>query len=330
MKKLKIGSIELNSNVVLAPMAGITDITYRTICKEMGAGLVHTEMISAKGLYYQDRKTEELMKINGKNRPVSMQIFGSDPHIISYVVEKYINNRNDIDIIDVNMGCPAPKIVKNGEGSALMKNPELAVKIVKEMKKASSKPVTAKIRKGFDSNNINAVEFAKMLEQAGVDAIAVHGRTREQMYDGKADLDIISKVKKAVSVPVIGNGDVIDAKSAKHLFEATNCDAIMIGRGAMGNPWIFREIRDGLNNREIVYPDFNEKIDVCIKHYENAIKYNGEAKAVREMRKHIAWYLKGFKDSKKIKDKINSEKSSSTVIKILMEYKNSLQADKQN
>ncbi|WP_123054811.1 tRNA dihydrouridine synthase DusB [Clostridium sp. JN-1] len=326
---MKIKNLEFKNNIFLAPMAGVTDIPFRELCKKMGAGLVYSEMISAKALTEKNKNTYDMLKVSPQESPIAVQLFGSDPFVMAKCCELF-NDNPDVCILDINMGCPAPKIVKNGEGSALMKNPELAVKIVKEMKKASSKPVTAKIRKGFDSNNINAVEFAKMLEQAGVDAIAVHGRTREQMYDGKADLDIISKVKKAVSVPVIGNGDVIDAKSAKHLFEATNCDAIMIGRGAMGNPWIFREIRDGLNNREIVYPDFNEKIDVCIKHYENAIKYNGEAKAVREMRKHIAWYLKGFKDSKKIKDKINSEKSSSTVIKILMEYKNSLQADKQN
>lgn len=326
---MKIQNLEFKNNIFLAPMAGVTDMPFREICKEMGSELVYSEMISAKALTEKNKNTYDMLKVSQEESPIAVQLFGSDPLVMAECCELF-NDNPDVCILDINMGCPAPKIVKNGEGSSLMKNPELAVKIIKEMKKESKKPVTAKIRKGFDSKNINAVEFAKMLEQAGIDAIAVHGRTREQMYEGKADWDVIGKVKKAVSVPVIGNGDVVDAESAKHLFEVTNCDAIMIGRGAMGNPWIFREIRDGLSDKEIVYPDFNEKIDVCIKHYEKAIKYNGEAKAVREMRKHIGWYLKCFKDNKKIKDKINSEKSSSNVIKILMEYKNSLQFNEQN
>lgn len=230
MKTLKIGTVELENSVLLAPMAGVTDITYRTICKEMGAGLVYTEMISAKGLYYKDGKTEKLMKINEKNRPVSIQIFGSDPHIMSYVVEKYINERNDIDIIDINMGCPAPKIVKNNDGCYLMKTPVIAGEIIKEIKKVTKKPVTAKIRSGWDENSINAAEFAKVLEFNGLDMVVVHGRTREQFYTGKADYNIINKVKNSVNIPVVGNGDIYTQFDAVKMIEETNCDGVMIGR----------------------------------------------------------------------------------------------------
>lgn len=225
MKKLKIGKIELKTNVILAPMAGVTDITYRTICKEMGAGLVHTEMISAKGLYYQDKKTEDLMKINESNRPVSVQIFGSDPDIMAYVVEKYINTRSDIDIIDINMGCPAPKIVKNKDGCYLMKEPDLAGRIINKIKKVSNKPVTAKIRAGWSSDSINAVEFAKILEYNGLDMVTVHGRTRDQFYSGKADYKIIGQVKKSVTIPVTGNGDIYRPEDAVQMIKETNCDA---------------------------------------------------------------------------------------------------------
>jgi tRNA-dihydrouridine synthase B len=263
MKKLKIGKIELKYNVVLAPMAGVTDITYRTICKEMGAGLVHTEMISAKGLYYQDKKTEDLMKINENNRPVSVQIFGSDPDIMSYVVEKYINTRPDIDIIDVNMGCPAPKIVKNKDGCYLMKEPELAGKIINKIKNVSNKPLTAKIRSGWSSDSINAVEFAKILEYNGLDMITVHGRTRDQFYAGKADYKIIGQVKKNLNIPVTGNGDIYCPQDAVKMIEETNCDAVMIGRGILGNPWLIMNTVKVLNkDTELFTPSPEERINM--------------------------------------------------------------------
>lgn len=320
---MKIQNLEFKNNIFLAPMAGVTDMPFREICIEMGAGLVYSEMVSAKALIENNKKTFKMLKVSEKEAPIAVQLFGNDPLVMAECCELF-NDNEEVCILDVNMGCPAPKIVKNGEGSALMKNPGLAIKIVKEMKKASIKPITVKIRKGFDRNDVNAVEFAKALEEAGIDAIAVHGRTREQMYEGKSDLSVIRRVKMAVSVPVIGNGDVVDFDSAKNLFTITGCDAIMVGRGSMGNPWIFKEINAGLSNKKVFHPGFSEKIDICIKHYESAIKYNGEDKAVREMRKHIGWYLKGFKDNKKVKDMINSEKSSKNVIKILTEYKNSI------
>ena len=321
MKKLKIGSIELNSNVVLAPMAGITDITYRTICKEMGAGLVHTEMISAKGLYYQDRKTEELMKINGKNRPVSMQIFGSDPDIMSYVVEKYINNRSDVDIIDVNMGCPAPKIVKNKDGCFLMKEPELAGKIINKIKRVSCKPVSAKIRSGWSIDSINAVELARILEFNGLDMVSVHARTREQYYSGKADYKIINEVKKSVKIPVVGNGDIYSPQDAVKMIEETNCDAVMIGRGILGNPWLIMNTVKILNNDSDFYiPSQLDKINMIKRHACMLADELNENIAILEMRKFAAWYTKGMKDSSQIRNSINKITSADELYKILDKY----------
>lgn|SRR3712207_3886327 len=320
---MKIGNLNFKNNVFLAPMAGVTDIAYRGLCKEMGCGLVYTEMISAKGMYYNNENTKKLLMLSKEEKPVAAQIFGSDPLVMARACE-ILNEDDGVCIIDINMGCPAPKIVKNGEGSALMKTPELAAKIVMEMKKISKKPVTVKFRKGFDNDNINAVEFAKRMEQAGADAVAVHGRTRAQMYEGKADWDIIRRVKEAVDIPVIGNGDVFSAEKAFQLKEETNCDGIMIARGAMGNPWIFKQIQLAFNNEEVIYPTPEEKIDMCIRHLKLAIQYHGELKAVREMRKHIAWYIKGIKNCTDIKNKINVEKESDNVIKILTEYKSML------
>ncbi|KLU76296.1 tRNA dihydrouridine synthase DusB [Clostridium botulinum] len=317
---MKIGNLNFENNVFLAPMAGVTDIAYRGLCKEMGCGLVYTEMISAKGMYYNNENTKKLLMLSKEEKPVAAQIFGSDPLVMARACE-ILNEDNGVCIIDINMGCPAPKIVKNGEGSALMKTPELAAEIVLEMKKTSKKPVTVKFRKGFDNDNINAIEFAKRMEQAGADAIAIHGRTRAQMYEGKADWDIIRRVKESVNIPVIGNGDVFSAEKAFQLREETNCDGIMIARGAMGNPWIFKQIQLALNNEEVIYPTSEEKIDMCIRHLNLAIQYHGELKAVREMRKHIAWYIKGIKNCTDIKNKINVEKESHNVIKILTEYK---------
>ncbi len=321
MKKLKIGNIELNTNVVLAPMAGVTDLTYRSICKEMGAGLVYTEMISAKGLYYKDRKTEYLMKINGENRPVSLQIFGSDPKIMAYVVEKYINNRRDIDIIDVNMGCPAPKIVKNGDGCSLMRNPELAGQIIYEIKKVSNKPLTAKIRSGWSPDVINASEFAKILESNGLDMVAVHGRTREQFYTGKADYNIINEVKRNIKIPVVGNGDIYTPQDALKMVDETNCDAVMIGRGILGNPWlIMNTVKILNNNRDFFIPSQLDRINMIKKHASMLVDELDEKIAILEMRKFAAWYMKGMKNSSEVRASVNKITTKDELFQILEEY----------
>lgn len=328
MNRLKIKDLTLENNVILAPMAGITDITFRTICKEFGAGLVSTEMVSAKGLYYKDKKTEELIKTNENDRPVSMQIFGNEPEIMAYVVETIINDLKNIDIIDINMGCPAPKIVKNGDGSALMKNPKLAGEIVKKVKAASKKPLTVKFRSGWDSGSINAVEFAKIIEANGADAITVHGRHREQFYSGKADYNIIKEVKKNVSIPVIGNGDVFTVEDAFKLVNETNCDGIMVARGVLGNPWLIMNLVNALNgDNKTVVPTPSQRIEM-LKRHANMLSYQlPERLTVLEMRKHAGWYIKGLKKSSEIRCEINKIDSLESLYELLDSYINTLEVE---
>lgn len=294
MEKIKIGSVELDNNCILAPMAGVTDLPFRVLCKEQGAGLVCMEMVSAKAILYGNKNTEEMLTVTNEERPASLQLFGSDPDVISRIAHE-IEDRN-FDILDINMGCPVPKIVNNGEGSALMKNPKLVHEIVSKTVRAVSKPVTVKIRKGFDEEHINAVEIAKIVEDAGAAAIAVHGRTREQYYEGKADWDIIAKVKESVSIPVIGNGDVVDGPSAMKMLEHTKVDGFMIGRAAQGNPWIFKEIPYYLEHGVAMPRPSAEDMRQMIKRHATMLtKIKGEYIGVREMRKHIAWYTTGIR-----------------------------------
>lgn len=305
---MKIGNVELDNPYILAPMAGVTDLPFRLLCKEQGAGLLCMEMVSAKALQYKNKNTKALLAIHPKEYPVSLQLFGSDPQIISEQAKRI--EELPFQILDINMGCPVPKVVRNGEGSALMKNPKLVYEIVKQTVKAIKKPVTVKIRKGFDDTCINAVEIAKVIEEAGASAVAVHGRTREQYYSGKADWEIIRQVKEAVSIPVIGNGDVTSGEKAIAIQKETGCDGVMIGRGAQGNPWIFHELVE--YEKTGVLPERPSKEEIkktMLRHARLQIEFKGDYLGIREMRKHVAWYTKGMEGSAKLRDDINKVES---------------------
>lgn len=308
MKPLQIGDVTLENNLVLAPMAGITDLPFRLLCKEQGTGLVCMEMVSAKAILYKNKNTEELLQIDEREHPVSLQLFGSDADIISEMA-KQIEER-PFDILDINMGCPVPKVVNNGDGAALMKNPLLAGKIIEKTVKAIKKPVTVKFRKGFDEEHVNAVELAHIAEESGAAAVTVHGRTREQYYSGKADWDIIRQVKEAVQIPVIGNGDIFSGADAAAMERQTGCDGFMVARGAQGNPWIFKQILHYLESgEELEKPDFKEVADMLLRHARLLLKYKGDYVGIREMRKHAAWYTKGCRNSAKLRGRINEVES---------------------
>lgn len=316
LKKLKIGSVELQNNIIAAPMAGVTDLPYRLILKDMGAGLVTTEMVSAKAILYKNKNNAVILRTEEAERPVAVQLFGADPMIMSAMAERI---SEPFAIIDVNMGCPVPKIVNNGEGSALMKDPEQAYKVLEMMARVLKKPVTVKFRKGFDDDHINAVEFAKMAESAGVAAITIHARTRQQMYSGKADWDMIRRVKEAVKIPVIGNGDIFEPEDAARMIEETGCDGVALARGIKGNPWLVKRtaalIETGDAGPE---PSTEEKKAMILRHTELMIKYKGEHMGILEMRKHLAWYTQGLPGSAKLRGLMN-EMSTEDELKRLVD-----------
>ena len=304
IRTLQIGNVTLENNLILAPMAGVSDLPFRLLCREQGAGLVCMEMVSAKAILYKNRNTEELLTIDPKEHPVSLQLFGSDPDIISEIA-KQIEER-PFDILDLNMGCPVPKVVNNGDGSALMKNPRLAGEIIEKTARAIKKPLTVKIRKGFDDAHVNAVELAHIAQESGAAAVAVHGRTREQYYAGHADWDIIRQVKEAVSIPVIGNGDIRTPEDVAAMAEQTGCDGYIIARGAEGNPWIFRQILHYFETGEhLARPDFSEVTEMLLRHAKMQIDCKGDYTGIREIRKHAAWYTAGYRNSSKLRGRIN-------------------------
>lgn len=318
LHKLKIGNVELENNLILAPMAGVTNLPFRIVCKDYGAGMVCTEMASAKAMFHNDQKTKRLFNTEGEKRPISFQVFGSELESMAYAV-KYMSDF--ADIIDINMGCPAPKVVKNGDGSKLLLDLKKAQEIIETAVKNSKVPVTVKFRKGWDKENIVAVNIAQIAEQAGASAVTIHGRTRSEFYTGKADWDIIKKVKQSVNIPVIGNGDIVDEESALQMFEQTGVDGIMIGRGSFGNPWIFRNIKHYLETGEkLPQPTNNEKLEVMEKHIKLAVKEKGEDVAIKELRKHIAWYTKNLKNSSEFRNSINKVEKKEELISKLEEY----------
>lgn len=318
MRKLTIGNVTLDNPYILAPMAGVTDLPFRLLCREQGVGLLCMEMVSAKAIQYHNKNTKALLEIHPEEPPVSLQLFGSDPDVISEIAKQI--EELPFSILDINMGCPVPKIVRNGEGSALMKNPKLVHEIVSKTVKAIQKPVTVKIRKGFDDTCINAVEIAKIIEDAGGAAVAVHGRTREQYYSGKADWDIIRQVKETVSIPVIGNGDVVSGESAIAIQKETGCDGVMIGRGAQGNPWIFSELLEYEKTGQMPpRPNLEEIKQMMLRHAQLQMKYKGEYLGIREMRKHVAWYTTGLPNSAKLRSEINAVESYEEMVKLLDE-----------
>lgn len=320
---MKIGNVELANNVFLAPMAGVTDLAFRAICKQFGCGLTYTEMVSAKGMYYKSENTKAMLALAPGEKPAAMQIFGSDADIMAGIAVEV--EEAGADIIDINMGCPTPKIVKNGDGSALMQKPMLIAEIVKKVSAAVSVPVTVKIRKGWDESSINAVEIAQIAEQNGAQAVTVHGRTREQFYSGQADWDIIKQVKQAVRIPVIGNGDVVSPQTAEMMLQQTGCDAVMIGRGAEGNPWIFRQVIEYLRSGILVSePSYEEKLQMAMYHLEQIIELKGEIIGVKEMRKHLAWYLKGMPGSSTIKTEVFKLDKALDIEILLQNYLNEL------
>lgn len=314
MSRLQIGNVSLDNNVILAPMAGVSDLPFRLLCRELGAGLVCMEMVSAKAILYNNKNTDSLMEIHPQEVPVSLQLFGSDPDIISEQAKRI--EERPFSILDINMGCPVPKVVNNGEGSALLKNPKLVEEILTKLVKAVSKPVTVKIRKGFNEKTVNAVEIAKIAEGCGVAAVAVHGRTREQYYSGRADWDIIAKVKDAVKIPVIGNGDVVSGETALEMLKQTGCDGVMIGRAAQGNPWIFRDVVSFLEKGTVPpAPTNQEKRELILRHAKLQLEYKGEYTGVREMRKHLAWYTVGMPHSAKFRQTINAMESMEELVR---------------
>jgi tRNA-dihydrouridine synthase B len=310
---MKIGNIEIENCLALGPMAGVTDLPFRLLCKEMGCNMLYTEMVSAKAILYKNKNTKELLNIDKNEHPVGVQLFGSDPDIMAQIAAQV--EEGECDFIDINMGCPVPKIVNNGEGSALLKQPKLVEEILTKMVKAVNKPVTVKIRKGFENGTVYAVEIAKIAESCGVSAIAVHGRTREQYYSGKADWDVIKDVKKAVKIPVIGNGDIFSAEDAKAMKEYTGCDGLMVARGARGNPWIFREIKEYLENGNVIdKPTINDIREMIIRHAKMLVDYKGEYTGIREMRKHIAWYTAGLPHSAELRRMCNQIETMENLI----------------